>query len=158
MDTQGSDARSNGATWWKNGAAHSLNGSTLSRQLRPPSNEKPATRPLAPPSFQRSCCHAATRFRVARGFSASEGSTSAFGLFTPPKVSAPTPTQAANGSPWDARTCPPPPAAEAGAASANASSAANAPESASRRMHHPPLQCHRDPGSGTNPAAAEREG
>src|SRR5215471_10591276 len=109
MDTHGSDARSNGATCGENGAAHALKGSTLSRQLWPPSNEKPATRPLAPPSLQRSCCHAATRFLVARGLSAIEGSTSAFGLFTPPKVSAPTPTQAANGSPWDARTCTPPP-------------------------------------------------
>src|SRR5215471_6410860 len=137
MDTQGSDARSNGATWWKNDAAHSLNGSTLSLQLRPPSNEKPATRPLAPPSFQRSCCHAATRFLVACGFSAIEGSTSAFGLLTPPKVSEPTPIHVANGSPWDARTCLPAPAADAGPANANASRAANAPDSAIRRMVHP---------------------
>ena len=140
IETHGSDARSNGATCVPDEAAQALYGSTLSCQLRPPSADQPATRPLEPPSLQRSCCQVATRLRVAAGFSAMNGSTSAFGLLTPPKAgSAPTPTQAANGSPREASTRPPTPAADAGAANANASSAANAPESAIRRMEHPPL-------------------
>src|SRR5437588_9964573 len=101
METQGSEARSKGATCLANGAAQALNGSTLSCQLRPPSTDQPATRPFEPPSLQRSCCHVATRLRERAGLSAMNGSTSAFGLLTPPNVSVPTPTHAANGSPRD---------------------------------------------------------
>src|SRR6266699_2235103 len=59
METQGSEARSYGAP--VNGSlmapeAHPLKGSVLSLQRLPPSNENPATRPWAPPLFQRSCC------------------------------------------------------------------------------------------------------
>src|SRR5712691_11852011 len=120
MESHGSDERLNA----EDGAAHWLNGSADSCQVRPPSKDEPATRPFAPPSFQRSCCQVATRFRVSRGLWAIQGSTSALGLSTPPNVSVPTPTHAANGSPWDVRTAGA--AAAAGAAHASASTAANA--------------------------------
>src|SRR3989442_5341115 len=60
----------------------------------PPLWVPPATRPLAPPLDQRSCCHTPTMFLGFVGFTSTHGSTSALRKFVPgsPKMS-----QAANG-------------------------------------------------------------
>src|SRR2546421_12294327 len=47
------------------------------RHVRPSSYVTPVTRPRAPPSFQRSCCHSPTRLPLRAGFAARFGSTSA---------------------------------------------------------------------------------
>src|SRR5512137_1959980 len=80
METQGSEARPYGAP--VNGSrtalgAHTLKGSVVSPQDFPPLNEKPATRPCAPPLFQRSCCQAPMMFIGLLGLTATYGSTSA---------------------------------------------------------------------------------
>src|SRR2546430_17541253 len=76
---QGSETRSNSDTTRWNGFAQRLKGSVVWAQDRPPSNDRPADRTLAPPLVQRSCCQVETRFRGSRGVTASHGSTSALG-------------------------------------------------------------------------------
>src|SRR6266436_7347099 len=73
METQGSEARLYGAP--VNGSkmalgAHALKGRVVSPQVAPPSNEKPATNPCAPPLFQRSCCQTPTIFPARCGLTA----------------------------------------------------------------------------------------
>src|SRR5713226_2428447 len=82
METQGSEARS---YWSAVGVpdAQASKGSVVSPQVLPPSNEKPATRPCAPPFDQRSCCQTPTMFEESAGFTATYGSTSAF-VYTVP--------------------------------------------------------------------------
>src|SRR3989442_9031238 len=69
-------------------------GMTTRFHVLPPLWVTPATRPLAPPLDQRSCCHTPTMFLGFVGFTSTHGSTSALRKFVPgsPKMS-----QAANG-------------------------------------------------------------
>src|SRR5712691_2267182 len=76
MDTHGSEARLYRVAMASPGAAHASNGSGVSVQEVPPSNDAPAVKPCAPPSDQRSCCQAPTRLAEFAGFTAREGSTS----------------------------------------------------------------------------------
>src|SRR6185295_18275165 len=74
IETHGSVARSYATP----PGAQALKGSGVSLHVAPPSVEKPATRPRAPPSDHRSCCHAPIRFPGSAGLTAIDGSTSAF--------------------------------------------------------------------------------
>jgi hypothetical protein len=58
-------------------------GMTTSLQESPPSLLTPATRPRAPPSDQRSCCHVLTMLSGFVGLTSTQGSTSVFGKFVP---------------------------------------------------------------------------
>src|SRR3954471_8021835 len=78
METQGSEARS-----YPSPPAQALKGSGVSPQVLPPSNEKPATRPCAPPFDQRSCCQVPMTLLVFAGLTATHGSTSALRKFVP---------------------------------------------------------------------------
>src|SRR5205823_13321198 len=73
IETQGSDARSK----LKPPGAQALKGSVVSPQVRPLLNEKPATRPWAPPKLFRSCCQTPTTLPALAGLTATQGSTSA---------------------------------------------------------------------------------
>src|SRR5712692_3176995 len=82
METQGSEARSYGAP--VNGSkmglipvTQPLKGNWLSPQVLPPSVEKPASRPCAPPFDQRSCCQTPMLLSAVCGLTATKGSSSA---------------------------------------------------------------------------------
>src|SRR5713101_57509 len=81
METQGSEARSygvpvNGSKTGLIPVTHPLKGNWLSPQVAPPSVEKPASRPCAPPFDQRSCCQTPMMLPAVCGLTATKGSSS----------------------------------------------------------------------------------
>src|SRR5262245_59194395 len=78
-DTHGSDARSYAPLFATVPPEHVVKCGNVSDHVWPPLCDTAVTRPLAPPSDQRSCCQTAIRFIAFVGFTSTQGSSSAFG-------------------------------------------------------------------------------
>ena len=76
--THGSEARSKSPPFATVPPEQNVNFANVVFQVAPPSVEYPVARPRAPPSDHRSCCQTPTMFSGSAGFTATQGSTSAF--------------------------------------------------------------------------------